>query len=97
MCFDCSENYVANAGTQPAITLLDFFASLAVTDGAHHSLTTASTSIERGSTPELAIEKAQAASAAFRDMPALDKCDTARWVEYWKVKGLFLNVSSGPA
>jgi hypothetical protein len=81
---------VADAGAQPAITLLDFFNGLATADGALRA--SGGAGAEAGGMAALAIAKAQAASAAFRGMPTLEERDVGLWVKYWKSKGLFEDV-----
>jgi hypothetical protein len=80
---------LSSAPSQPAIKILDFFAGLAAADSAFRASGAAGADVEACGMTVTATEKAQAASAAFRDMPILDEKDAARWLGYWKTKGYF--------
>jgi hypothetical protein len=67
---------------------------MAVAEGALQASSTARGPVEAGGLTVLSTEKAQAASASFRNMPHLGEQDISRWILYWKAQGLFDDVAS---
>jgi hypothetical protein len=47
------------------------------------------TNNEAGGLTALSLAKVQRASRTMRQLQALDETNVARWVGYWKTKGLF--------
>jgi hypothetical protein len=80
--------WLIDALHQPAIKLLDFFCGMSEADSATRKTAALDCQAsEVGGLATLAVEKAQAASAAFRDMHVLGERDATRWVAYWKTRG----------
>jgi hypothetical protein len=72
---------------------LDFFSGLSSADATLRASGKYSKDAETGGLTMLSIEKAEAASNAFRDMHMLDEKDATRWVTYWKARGVFEDVA----
>jgi hypothetical protein len=75
--------------SQPAIKLVDFFALQGRSDAAARASDASAAHGEAGGLVALSLEKVQHASKTMRELQPLEETDVARWIGYWKAKGLF--------